>query len=136
MSELLIAVAVSDDGNLAPHAGRALQWHVYVVDHNNKQAQWVWAIDLTDTSSLHAWHVRGDGNRHPLHAVDIALAGSAGDGVIRNLGKRQTKLVTTAEKNPLLAVLAYIDGDLPNGLPHETDSCLNPAQHQQRHAFA
>lgn len=136
MTDTLIAVALNEAGKLSPHAGRALQWHVYAVDQDRKHAEWVWEINLTEQSSLHAWHVRGDGNRHPLHAVDIALAGSAGDGVIRNLAQRQTKLVTTAEENPLLAVLAYVDGALPEGLPHEADHCLNPEQHQQRHAWA
>ena len=134
MNELLIAVAVDPNGTLSPHAGRAKHWQVFAVDHEQRKAEWVWSIDLTDESSLHAWHVRGDGNRHPLHAVDVAIAGSAGDGVIRNLAMRQTKLITTAEKNPQLAVLAYVDGNLSDGLPHDGTVCLNPAQHEERHA--
>lgn len=31
MTAKLVAVAVANDGSIAPHAGRALRWMVYVV---------------------------------------------------------------------------------------------------------
>lgn len=123
MNEKLIAVAVGDDGNIAPHAGRASRWMVYVVT-NGLDVNLAWTLDLTDLGSLHEWHVRGDGNRHPLHYVDVAIAGSAGEGVKRNLLERHTKLLTTIETSPLKAVEAYRVGELVEGLPHEEQHCL------------
>lgn len=123
MNEKLIAVAVGDDGNIAPHAGRASRWLVYAVTQES-DASLAWTLDLTAIGSLHEWHVRGDGNRHPLHYVDIAIAGSAGDGVKRNLLERHTELLTTIETSPLKAVEAYRLGQLSEGLHHEDRQCL------------
>lgn len=123
MQEKIIAVAVDDDGNIAAHAGRASTWMVYVIE-GEATAQLVWTLSLTKTGCLHEWHVRGDGNRHPLHSVDVAIAGSAGDGVIRRLAERNTELVTTTETEPLKAIAAYLTGNLAEGLPHDEQACL------------
>lgn len=127
MTVPLIAVAVNDDGSLSPHAGRALRWLVYAVENGNVEE--VWRINLTAPGCLHEWHVRGDGNRHPLHSVDVALAGSGGDGVIRRLAERGTQLVATAETNPLAAVNAYLSGTLLPGAGHDESQCLDPEHH-------
>ncbi|MEO0804479.1 MAG: nitrogen fixation protein [Cyanobacteria bacterium J06642_2] len=118
MTEKLVAVAVTDDGSIAPHAGRALRWRVYVVA-DETEASLAWTLDLTQTGCLHEWHVRGDGNRHPLHFVDIVLAASAGEGVRRRLQQRNTELLTTIKMHPDKAIAAYQAGNLPEGLPHE-----------------
>ena len=123
MDEKLIGVAVGDDGNIAPHAGRALKWMVYVVS-DESDTSLVWTLDLTKIGCLHEWHVRGDGNRHPLHYIDVAIAGSAGEGVIQRLSERNTELVTTTETSPLAAVEAYRAGKLAEGLPHDEQQCL------------
>lgn len=123
MEEKIIAVAIGEDGNIAAHAGRAPKWLVYVID-GESAAQLAWTLDLTEIGSLHEWHVRGNGNRHPLHAVDVAIAGSAGDGVIRRLAERNTELVTTSETAPLKAIAAYLSGELAAGLPHDEQACL------------
>lgn len=127
MNETLIAVAVEKDGNIAPHAGRASRWLVYVAG-NDAEASLAWTLDLTEIGSLHEWHVRGDGNRHPLHYVDVAIAGSAGDGVKRNLLDRNTKLHTTVETSPSKAVAAYLAGELVYGAPHEEQHCLKSSE--------
>ncbi|WNB74262.1 NifB/NifX family molybdenum-iron cluster-binding protein [Methylomonas koyamae] len=98
MAQKIIAVAVNQDGTIAAHAGRAATWQVYAADESG--AELAWTLDLTEFGSLHEWHVHGDGNRHPLHYVDAAIAASAGDGVIRRLAERNTELVTTSEISP------------------------------------
>ncbi|NEQ99675.1 MAG: nitrogen fixation protein [Cyanothece sp. SIO2G6] len=123
MTEKLVAVAIANDGNIAPHAGRALQWQVYLVP-DEADISLAWTLDLTSMGCLHEWHVRGDGNRHPLHFVDVAIAASAGEGVRRRLLQRDTELLTTAEPNPDKAVAAYLAGNLPAGLPHKAQACL------------
>ena len=122
MTEKLIAVAVTDNDSIAPHAGRALQWKVYIVA-DETETSLAWTLDLTPVGCLHEWHVRGDGNRHPLHFVDIVLAASAGEGVRRRLQQRDTELLTTSEVDPEKAIAAYLDGNLPEGLPHEKMAC-------------
>ncbi|MEO1126353.1 MAG: nitrogen fixation protein [Cyanobacteria bacterium J06635_15] len=122
MTEKLVAVAVTDEGSIAPHAGRALKWRVYVVA-DEAETSLAWTLDLTQMGCLHEWHVRGDGNRHPLHFVDIVLAASAGEGVRRRLQQRNTELLTTIEAHPDKAIEAYRAGNLPEGLPHEKQDC-------------
>ena len=122
MTEKLVAVAITDDGSIAPHAGRASQWQVYTVA-DASAISLAWTLDLTQIGCLHEWHVRGEGNRHPLHFVDIAIAASAGEGVRRRLQERETTLLTTSEANPEKAVAAYLSGNLPEGFPHEKVEC-------------
>jgi len=123
LKEKLVAVAVGADGNIAVHAGRASHWQVYVLSQD-AAASLAWTLDLTEIGSLHEWHARGDGNRHPLHDVDVAIAGSAGDGVIRRLAERNTQLLTTSETSPELALQAYQAGTLADGPPHAEQPCL------------
>ncbi|WP_445370252.1 NifB/NifX family molybdenum-iron cluster-binding protein [Methylomonas sp. HW2-6] len=123
MTQKIIAVAVNQDGTIAAHAGRAANWRVYVASESGVEL--AWTLDLTEFGGLHEWHVRGDGNRHPLHDVDVAIAASAGDGVIRRLAERNTELLTTGETSPLQAIAAYLAGKLAAGLPHDEQQCLN-----------
>ncbi len=123
MREKLIAVAIRTDGSIAPHAGRASRWMIYVVA-DDSGANLAWTLDLTEIGTLHEWHVRGDGERHPLHYVDVAIAGSAGEGVKRRLLERNTELLTTIEISPLNAIEAYLSGGLIEGVPHEEQQCL------------
>ena len=124
MTEKLVAVAVTNDGSIAAHAGRALRWRVYVVS-DEADASLAWILDLTKMGCLHEWHIRGEGNRHPLHFVDTAIAASAGEGVRRRLQQRDTELLTTIEENPDKAVKAYQTGNLVEGLPHKNQPCLH-----------
>ena len=128
MSNVLIAIALREDGSVSPHAGRALHWQVYTVD--NEQPVLAWELNLTDTGCLHEWHVRDDNSRHPLHSVDVAIAGSGGEGVTRRLAERETQLVGTAETSPLKAVTDYLTGTLSPGRPHDENECLDPEHHQ------
>ena len=129
MPNLLIAVALCDDGTLSPHAGRALHWQVYASTEDNKPVL-AWELNLTDTGCLHEWHVRADNSRHPLHSVDIAIAGSGGAGVTRRLAERDTQLIGTAEKSPYQAVTDYLAGTLAPGRPHSEEECLDPEHHK------
>ncbi len=122
MAEKLVAVAITGDGSIAHHAGRALRWNVYLVP-DNADASLAWTLDLTPTGCLHEWHVHGDGNRHPLHFVDVAIAASAGEGVRRRLRERDTELLTTSEANSEQAITGYLTGTLPEGLPHAKQPC-------------
>lgn len=130
MTQQLVAVAVTDEGEVSPHAGRALNWHVYAI-HEGKP-QFSWALTLSEAGCLHEWHVQQDPERHPLHAVDIAIAGSGGDGVKRQLQQRKTQLVETAECNVIEAINHFVAGDLKPGKGHDDDQCLDPEHRKTR----
>ena len=82
-----------------------------------------YTLELAEHACLHEWHVCEYPERHPLHTVDVAIAGSAGDGVIRRLGERGVSLLTTGESDPARAVKAYLADDLTPGAPHDEHSC-------------
>ncbi len=118
----LIAVAVDREGKVAGHAGRAHRWQVFDV-WPDEAPEFAYALELAEHACLHEWHVCDFPERHPLHSVDVAIAASAGDGVIRRLGERGVSLVTTGEPDPAKAVKGYLAGTLPEGLPHDEHSC-------------
>lgn len=118
----LIAVAVKPDGTLNGHAGRARRWLVYDVWPGEEPKE-VYTLLLDEESCLHEWHVATFPERHPLHSVDVAIAQSGGEGVIRNLAQRDTKLVLTAETDPLTAVKGYLTESLLPGLAHDEAAC-------------
>lgn len=121
-NRLLIAVAVDRHGQVAGHAGRARRWRVYDV-WPGAAPQGAYTLELDEHACLHEWHVCAQPERHPLHAVDLAIAASAGDGVIRRLGERGVTLLATGESDPERAVAAYLAGQLPPGAPHDEHSC-------------
>lgn len=123
MTASLIAIAIQDDNTISPHAGRAQHWEVYDVQPDQEPVL-AWTLNLTETGCLHEWHVRGDGNRHPLHSVDVAIAGSGGEGVRNRLAERDTQLVTTTETSPQKALSDFVNDTLEPGLPHDEQSCL------------
>lgn len=118
----LIAVAIDRGGQVAGHAGRAHRWRVFDV-WPGEAPQGAYTIELDEHACLHEWHVCAQPERHPLHAVDVAIAASAGDGVTRRLGERGVALLTTGESDPERAVLAFLAGQLPPGAPHDEHSC-------------
>ena len=132
MNPLLIAVALDEKGEIGSHAGRAKDWQVYA--YENESLVLLWDIQLTDSGMLHEFHVSDDGRRHPLHAVDVAIASSAGEGVTRRLQERGTRLLTTTESYPIKAIEAFLIDALPDGLPHEESECHDPAKREARKA--
>ena len=118
----LVAVAIDRHGRVAGHAGRALRWRVFDV-WPGAAPQGACTIELDEHACLHEWHVCAQPERHPLHAVDVAIAASAGDGVIRRLAERGVTLLATGEIDPDRAVAAYLAGQLPPGAPHDEHSC-------------
>jgi predicted Fe-Mo cluster-binding NifX family protein len=127
----LIAVATRTDGVIASHAGRAHFWTVFDVWPGQSPVE-VYSLTLADDACLHEWHVQQFPERHPLHGVDVVIASSAGDGVIRRLQERGVLCVTTAQGNPAQAVQDFLAQKLAPGLPHNEHECGGEG-HQHPH---
>lgn len=128
----LIGVAVRTDGKIAGHAGRAHYWQIYDVWPDREPVE-VYTLELADDACQHEWHVQEFPERHPLHGLDVVIAASAGDGVIRRLQERGVTCVTTAEAMPLQAVQSFLANSLAPGLPHNEHECGGEG-HQHAHA--
>ncbi|MCM2330197.1 MAG: nitrogen fixation protein [Pseudomonas sagittaria] len=124
----LIAVAIDRQGQVAGHAGRAHRWRVFDV-WPGEAPDGAYTLELDEHACLHEWHVCAQPERHPLHAVDVAIAGSAGDGVTRRLGERGVILLTTGESDPERAVKAFLADALPPGQPHDEHACGGEGHH-------
>ncbi|MFC3608343.1 NifB/NifX family molybdenum-iron cluster-binding protein [Stutzerimonas tarimensis] len=121
-SRRLVAVATDRQGKIASHAGRAHRWEVFDV-WPGEAPESAYSLVLAEHACLHEWHVCDFPERHPLHAIDVAIAASAGDGVIRRLAERGVELLCTDEVEPAVAVRAWLAGELSPGLPHEDPGC-------------
>lgn len=104
----LFAVALQEDGSIAPHAGRALHWAVYTA--NKGSIQHMWDVLLSEPGTLHEWHRTRPYSQHPLHTIDIAIAASAGEGVVINLAKRNVQLFTSHQNTAEAAIQDFING--------------------------
>lgn len=89
-----VAIATRNFTKVARHAGQTRDWLIY--DGSGEPTR----ITLTKAELPH--HFRDDGP-HPLDGVDLMVAGSAGDGFIRRMAKRGTRVMITSEKNPHIA---------------------------------
>lgn len=127
----LIAVATCTDGRIASHAGRAHYWKVFDVWPDREPIE-VYTLALADDACLHEWHVQEFPERHPLHGVDVVIASSAGDGVIRRLQTRGVVCLTTAAENPAQAVRDFLAQTLAPGAPHKENECGGEG-HQHPH---
>lgn len=118
----LIAVAVTEEGQISNHAGRSQCWQVFDI-WPARAPVLIYTLTLEEPTVLHVWHTQDYPERHPLHAMDAVIVMTAGEGVIRRLGERGVRLVTTSETDPLTAVQAYLDDTLPEGPPHDEHTC-------------
>jgi hypothetical protein len=103
-----IAIATSDDGRrVSGHAGQARHWQLYdclpgvPVPPPER-------IVLTQDQLPH--HFRDDGP-HPLHGVEIVVAGSAGDGFVRHMAKWGAQVLLTGEADPSAALRRILAGE-------------------------
>ncbi len=119
---LLIAIPVDEVYLIAEQAGRALRWNVYFSEVKG-QAQFGWQICLSQAGSLHEWHVRGEGDRHPLHYVDRVIVRSAGLGVVRRLQERDTLVCLTEQKCPEKALHEFLKGQVDTITEQQDLSC-------------
>ena len=103
-----IAVATKDDwSQVSGHAGKAQHWLVF--DCQPGQALPAPQRVLLSTAQLpHHFH---DDGPHPLHGVEIMVAGSAGDGYLRHMEKWGAQVLLTGETQPLRALEKIAAGE-------------------------
>ena len=103
-----IAIAVSDDSTrVSGHAGQARHWLLYdcLPGQTLPEPE---RLELTKEQLPH--HFKDDGP-HPLHGVEILVAGSAGDGFLRHMAKWGAQVLLTGETDPALALQKVLQGE-------------------------
>lgn len=103
-----IAIATKDLGTrVSGHAGQTREWLLFDC-HPGAPLPSPTNITLTKAQLPH--HFQDDGP-HPLHGVEILIAGSAGDGFIRHMDAWGSKVLLTGEQEPLVALQKVLGGE-------------------------
>jgi hypothetical protein len=100
-----IAIATRRFVRIARHAGQTRDWLLF----DCPDTALAEPVRVTLSMAQLPHHFRDDGP-HPLDGTDIIVAGSAGEGFVRRMAKRGTRVVITAERNPRAAAEKLVAG--------------------------
>jgi hypothetical protein len=103
-----IAIAVNEEGHrVSGHAGQARHWLLFECVPGAPLP--TAARVLLSTEQL-PHHFKDDGP-HPLHGCQVIIAGSAGDGFVRHMGKWGAQVLLTGESDPQVALRKILQGE-------------------------
>lgn len=103
-----IAIATHKDwSQVSGHAGQAREWLLFHCQSGLPLPE-PQRITLTKEQLPH--HFKDHG-RHPLHGVDLLIAGSAGDGFLRHMAGWGAQVLLTGETDPRAALLKVLAGE-------------------------
>jgi predicted Fe-Mo cluster-binding NifX family protein len=103
-----IAIATKHFTAVSGHAGQTRDWLVYDCQPGQPLPEPA-RITLEKEQLPH--HFQDDGP-HPLHGVDIVVAGSAGDGYIRHMAEWGAQVLLTGESEPRTALEKILGGEV------------------------
>ena len=110
-----IAIASQNWQTITNHPGKTGRFRIFEAHHGQLPTE-LPRLDLPKDLFLHNF---AGTDSHPLFAMDVIIAGTAGDGFIRRLASQGVRVMTTAEKDPLTAITHFFAGTLPPGAPHD-----------------
>ena len=112
---MLIAVASQNFRTVTAHAGKSRRFLVFKVAPCRAPLE-VDRLDLPKDQSI--LEFKGEGT-HPLDAVDVVIAGSAGAGFVAHMEARGIRTVATTETDPVIAIARFMAGTLVSSTPRE-----------------
>jgi predicted Fe-Mo cluster-binding NifX family protein len=117
---MLIAIASQNFRTITPHAGKTRRFMIFDAQPG-QPPQEIDRLDLDKDQSIHEFN---EAAPHPLDAVNVVIAGSAGQGFVDRMASRGVKAVSTAETDPLRAIEQFLAGSLlPPGPDTDEDGC-------------
>jgi predicted Fe-Mo cluster-binding NifX family protein len=111
---MLIAIASQNFRTITGHAGMTRRFMVFNAEPG-QPPQEVDRLDLPKEQAIHEFQ----GDAHPLDAVQVVIAGSAGAGFVNRMAARGIKAIATAETDPVTAVVDYLAGTLAAPAPDD-----------------
>ncbi|HAX19919.1 MAG TPA: hypothetical protein DCY64_06515 [Hydrogenophaga sp.] len=103
-----VAIATHKDwSQVSGHAGQAREWLLFDCQSGQPLPE-PQRIALTKEQLPH--HFKDDGP-HPLHGVDLLIAGSAGDGFLRHMAGWGAQVLLTGETDPRAALQKVLAGE-------------------------
>lgn len=114
-TKMLIAITSQNFRTVTGHAGKARRFIIYEVDAGGQVAEKE-RLDLPREMAMHEFN---DRQPHPLDGSDVLITAGSGDGFVRRMARRGTRVVATSETDPEIAVHAFLAGCLKQPAPHE-----------------
>ena len=106
-----IAITSQNKRTITKHAGMCKNFLVYTIEDKNIINKEI--VTLNDENTLKSiFHGLSDETHNSIFDCDILLAGSIGQGGIRNLAQRGVKAYNIIEKDPQIAVESLLVGTL------------------------
>lgn len=103
-----VAIATRHDwSQVSGHAGQTREWLLFDC-HSGAPLPEPQRISLSKEQLPH--HFKDDGP-HPLHGVDLLIAGSAGDGFLRHMAGWGAQVLLTGETDPRAALQKVLAGE-------------------------
>ena len=103
-----VAIATHKDwSQVSGHAGQAREWLLFDCQPGAPLPE-PQRIALSKEQLPH--HFKDDGP-HPLHGVDLLIAGSAGDGFLRHMAGWGAQVLLTGETDPRAALQKVLAGE-------------------------
>ncbi|MGS5087323.1 NifB/NifX family molybdenum-iron cluster-binding protein [Hydrogenophaga sp. A37] len=103
-----VAIATHKDwSQVSGHAGQAREWLLFHCQSDQPLPE-PQRITLTKEQLPH--HFKDDGP-HPLHGVQLLIAGSAGDGFLRHMAGWGAQVLLTGETDPRAALQKVLAGE-------------------------
>jgi predicted Fe-Mo cluster-binding NifX family protein len=102
-----IAVTSQNRREITEHAGRCRKFWIY--DIEDKQ---IVDKNLLEIPAAQSFHESSPHDPHPLDNVAVLISASMGQGMVRRLAAKGIVAITTNDKDPDAAVVAYLEGRL------------------------
>jgi predicted Fe-Mo cluster-binding NifX family protein len=110
---MIIAVTSQNFRNITGHAGKARRFIIF----NAINADEIVEIDRLELPIELLLHTHND-SHHPIDIADTLITSDCNKIFIEKMARRKIKVLKTSEKDPLQAVLLFINGEkLPRPEP-------------------
>jgi predicted Fe-Mo cluster-binding NifX family protein len=113
MLNMRIAVTSQNRREITEHAGRCRKFWMYDVSDGVVLDRVL--VELDKESSFHD---SSPHESHPLDGIEVLISGGMGDGLRTRLARRGIQALVTPERDPEIAVQAWLAGRLSLGEPH------------------
>jgi predicted Fe-Mo cluster-binding NifX family protein len=123
-----IAVTSQNRREITEHAGRCRKFWIY--DIEDKQ---VVNKSLLEIPVEQSFHESSSHDPHPLDDVAVLISAGMGQGMVNRLASKGIVAVVTTQKDPDLAVNAYLNGQLKASIGQGRNHGYGHHHHHHHH---
>ena len=126
---MIIAVTSQNFKSITGHAGKARRFVIY----NAINADEIIEIDRLELPIEMLLHTHND-SHHPIDIADTLITSDCNKVFVEKMARRKIKVLTTSEKDPLQAILLFINGEkLPRSEPRSKLKVKSQSLYKKKH---